>query len=62
MSSKFCQIKLDLPPDLMQAVKLEAARRNVTIEEMILKYLSTFLPENIDQSLTEWCNSEENQE
>jgi len=37
----------------MQAVKLEAARRNLSVEEMLVRYLSTFLPEKIHQALLE---------
>lgn len=59
MSSVYCQIKLELTPYLMQAAKLEAARRNLTIEEMIMKYLATFLPDNIEQALLECQHSAE---
>ena len=53
MSTDYCKISLAISPSLMQAVKLEAARRNLSVEEMLVRYLSTFLPEKIHQGLLE---------
>jgi len=58
----YCKINLELTPYLMQAAKLEAARRDLTIEELITGYLATFLPDNIEQSLLEYQDTDEQQE
>lgn len=61
MSSEYCKVCFEVSPNIMQAVKLEAARRNLSVEEMITRYLMTFLPENVYQALMEYdegCDSE----
>ncbi|MDD3953278.1 MAG: hypothetical protein PHY82_05110 [Lentisphaeria bacterium] len=54
MSSEYCKVCLQVSPNIMQAVKLEAARRSLSVEEMITRYLMTFLPENVYQALMEY--------
>ncbi len=62
MSSMYCTVSLELSPHLMQAAQLEAARRNMNLEDMISRYLATFLPENIDRGLVEYDSQQESEE